>query len=395
MKTILHSYFKPDPPPVLKVIGVGSSASYAINRMIEFDPGGFDYIVCDTDAEVLKNSLAAVKIQLGPRLTGRLGTRCDPKIGEEAAEESYRDLHQALAGANTVLLISCLGGGTGSGASPIVARVARSIDAVVMTITTLPFTFEVGRRQVNAREGVARLRQYADTFITIPNDHLLNVVPRDLSLDLTYRVIDDILRLGVQAIAGLFTRPGLIEVDLIHLRQLIMNGGGSLLTVGSGEGENKAMKAVDQALNYPLLESLPIENATGLIAYISGGPDLTFPEVSAALEYLQSKTNNHVEIIPGINMDEKLTRQVRVILVITGMGIARPNPDIMRELLDMTRGQKTVDKPPQPFWLKDEPPAPPPGQPPRPPQNPRPGEIILDLGAFLRRRVNSKPDSKE
>jgi len=193
----------------------------------------------------------------------------------------------------------------------------------------------------------------------------------------------------------LFTRPGLIEVDLIHLRQLIMNGGGSLLTVGSGEGENKAMKAVDQALNYPLLESLPIENATGLIAYISGGPDLTFPEVSAALEYLQSKTNNHVEIIPGINMDEKLTRQVRVILVITGMGIARPNPDIMRELLDMTRGQKTVDKPPQPFWLKDEPPAPPPGQPPRPPQNPRPGEIILDLGAFLRRRVNSKPDSKE
>ena len=306
--------------PVLKVIGLGGGGSNAINRMIELGLGGVEYIAANTDAQALKNSLAPVKIQLGPRLTRGLGAGGDPKIGEEASEESYRDLNQALAGADMVFLTAGMGGGTGTGSISIAARVARSIGAVVVAIITMPFSFEVGRRQNNAREGIAKLRQYTDTLITVPNDRLLQIAPRDLSLDLAFRMADDMLRQGIQGISELVTQPGLINVDFAHVRQMMMNGGGSLLSMGYGQGENKAINAIEQALHHPMLESISLENATGIIANFSGGPDLTFMEVADALNYLQSKTNFQAEIIPGVTSDEKMTGRAQVILVITGLG---------------------------------------------------------------------------
>ncbi len=306
--------------PVLKVIGLGGGGCNAINRMIELGLTGVDYIAANTDSQALKNSLAPTKVQLGTRLTRGLGAGGDPKVGEAAAEESYSDLNKALAGADMVFLTAGMGGGTGTGSIPIAARVARSLGAVTIAIVTMPFTFEVGRRQQNARQGLANLRQQIDTLITVPNDRLLQVAPRDLPIELTFRMADDILRQGIQGITELITQPGLINVDFSHVRQVMQLGGGSLLAIGHGQGEGKALQAVDRALHHPLIETISLENATGIIANFTAGQDLTFVEVAEALTYLQEKTNNQAEIIPGVITDNRMGDRVEVILVITGLG---------------------------------------------------------------------------
>src|SRR5450756_109526 len=228
-------------PPVLKVLGLGGGGCNAINRMIELGLSGVDYIAANTDAQMLKNSLAPTKIQLGPRLTRGLGAGGDPKVGEAAAEESYADLNRALMGADMVFLTAGMGGGTGTGAIPIAARVARNLGAVTIAIVTMPFSFEVGRRQTNARSGLALLRQFTDTLITVPNDRLLTVADRDLPIELTFRIADDVLRQGIMGITELITQPGLINVDFAHVRQIMQLGGGSLLAIGTASGQGKAI----------------------------------------------------------------------------------------------------------------------------------------------------------
>lgn len=306
--------------PVLKVVGLGGGGCNAVNRMIELGLTGVEYIAANTDSQALKSSLAPVKVQLGPRLTRGLGAGGDPKVGEAAAEESYSELNKALVGADMVFLTAGMGGGTGTGSIPIAARVARNLGAVTIAIVTMPFTFEVGRRQQNARQGLANLRQHIDTLITVPNDRLLQVAPRDLPIELTFRMADDILRQGIQGITELITQPGMLNVDFSHVRQVMQLGGGSLLAIGHGQGESKALQAVERALHHPLIESINLENATGIIANFSGGPDLTFVEVIEALTFLQEKTNNQADIIPGIITDNRMGDRVEVILVITGLG---------------------------------------------------------------------------
>lgn len=306
--------------PVLKVLGLGGGGSNAINRMIELGLSGVDYIAANSDAQALKSSLAPVKIQLGPRLTRGLGAGGDPKIGEAAAEESYREINAALSGADMVFLTAGMGGGTGTGSISIAARVARAIGAVTVAIVTTPFSFEVGRRQKNAREGLTNLRPYTDTLITVPNDRLLQIARPDLPLELAFRLADDVLRQGIQGITELITQPGLINVDFAHVRQLMMLGGGSLLSIGFGEGPGKAMQAIEHALHHPLLETINLENATGIIANFTGGTDLTFVEVTEALSHLQERTNNHADIIPGVISNDCMEGRVQVILVITGLG---------------------------------------------------------------------------
>ena len=306
--------------PVLKVIGLGGGGCNAVNRMIELGLTGVEYIAANTDSQALKNSLASVKVQLGPRLTRGLGAGGDPKIGEAAAEESYSDLNKALVGADMVFLTAGMGGGTGTGSIPIAARVARNLGAVTIAIVTMPFSFEVGRRQQNARQGLSNLRQHIDTLITVPNDRLLQVAPRDLPLELTFRMADDILRQGIQGITELITQPGMINVDFSHVRQVMQLGGGSLLAIGHGQGDSKALQAVERALHHPLIESINLENATGIIANFTAGQGLTFVEVTEALTHLQEKTNHQAEIIPGIITDNRMGDRVEVILVITGLG---------------------------------------------------------------------------
>jgi cell division protein FtsZ len=313
----------------------------------------------------------------GPRLTRGLGAGGDPKIGEAAAEESYRDINAALSGADMVFLTAGMGGGTGTGSISIAARVARAIGAVTVAIVTTPFSFEVGRRQRNAREGLANLRPYTDTLITVPNDRLLQIARPDLPLELAFRLADDVLRQGIQGITELITQPGLINVDFAHVRQLMMLGGGSLLSIGFGEGPGKAMQAIERALHHPLLETINLESATGIIANFTGGIDLTFVEVTEALTHLQERTNNNADIIPGVISNDCMDGRCQVILVITGLG-ATPLEASM------------ANKKPQPVVAAVAAPCPAP-QPVAVAQMPQ-MELAaasgdLDLPAFMRRRI--------
>ncbi|MEN4013450.1 MAG: cell division protein FtsZ [Chloroflexota bacterium] len=306
--------------PVLKVIGLGGGGTNAVNRMIELGISGVEFIAANTDAQALKSSLAPTKIQLGPRITRGLGAGGDWKIGEAAAEESYKQLNAALAGADMVFLTAGMGGGTGTGSISIAARVARALGAVTVAVVTTPFTFEIGRRQVNARDGLARLRPYTDTLITIPNDRLLKIASRDLTLEMAFRLADDVLRQGIQGISELITEPGLINVDFAHIRNMMQSGGGSLLSIGFAQGERKAQKAIEQALHHPLIDDIHLENVSGIIVNFTAGSDLTFMEVMDALNDLQEKTNNQADIIPGVITDERMGDRVEVIMILTGIG---------------------------------------------------------------------------
>lgn len=306
--------------PVLKILGLGGGGSNAVNRLIELGLQDIDFIAANTDTQALKQSLAPTKIHLGPKVTRGLGAGGNPKVGAAAAEESYRELAAALTGADMVFLTAGMGGGTGTGSIAVAARIARALGAVTVAVVTTPFSFEMGRRQGNARDGLAMLQPHTDTLITVPNDRLLQIAPRNLTLDLAFQLADDVLRQGIQGIAELITQPGLINVDFAHIRQVMQLGGGALMSIGIGEGENKAFKAVEQALHHPLLESVSIENATGIIANFSGGADLSFIEVMDGLNHLQELTNHQADIIPGVMTDPRMEERAQVILVITGLG---------------------------------------------------------------------------
>jgi cell division protein FtsZ len=363
--------------PVLKVIGLGGGGCNAVNRMIELGLSGVEYIAANTDSQALKSSLATTKIQLGPHLTRGLGAGGDPRIGEAAAEESFSDLTKALAGADMVFLTAGIGGGTGTGAIPIAARVARNLGAVSVAIVTTPFTFEVGRRQQNSRLGLAKLREHTDTLITVPNDRLLQVAPRDLPIETTFRLADDILRQGIQGITELITQPGLINVDFSHVRQIMQMGGGSLMAIGHGQGPNKALQAVEHALHHPLIDTINLENATGIIANFTAGPDLTFVEVVEALTYLQEKTNNQAEIIPGVISDNRMADRVQVILVITGLGATPVETTVLTRQIQQ----------PQPIEVLKSPVQAPAKQVEAAPIKVMHSRSDLDLPAFMRRRM--------
>lgn len=306
--------------PVLKVIGLGGGGCNAINRMVELGITGVDFIGANTDHQALKACHAPTTIQLGPKITRGLGSGGNPAIGEASAEESARDLAKALEGADMVFLTAGMGGGTGTGSVPVAAKIAKALGAVTVGIVSTPFSFEMGKRQRNANDGLSKLRLYSDTLITVPNDKLLQIAPRDLPMDLAFRLADDVLRQGIQGIAELITLPGLINVDFAHVRNVMHMGGGSLLSMGQGEGVDKARKAIDQALHHPLLESVNLYSAGGIIANFSGGRDLSFLEVTDALTYLQEMTGNQADIIPGFMVDECLSERAQVILIVTGLG---------------------------------------------------------------------------
>jgi cell division protein FtsZ len=306
--------------PVLKVIGLGGGGCNAINRMVELGITGVDFIGANTDHQALKACHAPTTIQLGPKITRGLGSGGNPAIGEASAEESAKDLAKALEGADMVFLTAGMGGGTGTGSVPVAAKIAKALGAVTVGIVSTPFSFEMGKRQRNANDGLSKLRPYSDTLITVPNDKLLQIAPRDLPMDLAFRLADDVLRQGIQGIAELITLPGLINVDFAHVRNVMHMGGGSLLSMGQGEGVDKARKAIDQALHHPLLESVNLYSAGGIIANFSGGRDLSFLEVTDALTYLQEMTGNQADIIPGFMVDERLSERAQVILIVTGLG---------------------------------------------------------------------------
>lgn len=323
-------------PPVLKVMGLGGGGQNAVDRMIELGLEGVDFIAANSDAQVLRNSQANVKIQLGRKVTRGLGAGGDPAVGEAAAEESIAELTSALSGADMVFLTAGMGGGTGTGAIPVAARIAKSLGAVVVAIVSLPFSFEIGRRQTNARDGLSKLQKNTDTLITVPNDRLLQVAPHNLPIEMAFRMADDVLRQGIQGISELITQPGLINVDFSHIRNMMMNGGGSLLAIGTGQGDNRVSDALEHALHHPMLESIDLEDATGIIANFTGGNDLSFLDVVGALDSLQEKSGGMAEIIPGVICDNRMEDRVQVILVLTGIGATSFDPNRIKRQKPVT-----------------------------------------------------------
>jgi cell division protein FtsZ len=288
--------------------------------MIEYGMQGVTFVACNTDHQALESSLAEIKLQLGPKSTRGLGAGGIPSVGEAAAEESFQALADLLEGADMVFLAAGMGGGTGTGAISVAARVSKTIKALTIAVVTTPFSFEMGKRQKNAAIGLQKLRQYTDTLITVPNDRLLEVAPHDLPLEMAFKLADDVLRQGVSGISELLTQTGLLNVDFAHIRHLMSLGGGALMSIGTGEGEGKAKKALESALHHPLLDEIHLKDASGIIANFTGGDDLTFSEVTDTLTHLHNEAGSDVEIIPGVINDPKLANRAQVILIVTGLG---------------------------------------------------------------------------
>jgi len=307
------------PKTVIKVVGLGGGGSNAVNRMIELGVGGVEFIACNTDHQALSSSLAKCQVALGPRTTRGLGAGGDPSIGRAAAEESSRELAEAMQGADMVFLTAGMGGGTGTGTIPIAAEIARAQGAIVVAIVTLPFSFEGKRRMQAAQDGIESMHPFCNTLITIPNDRLLDVAPKQTTFDVALRLADDVLRQGVQAIAELITRPGLVNVDFSHVRSLMQLAGGACLAVGHGTGPDKAIQAVRSALHNPMLEIGSLESAAGLLVHFTGGEDLELAELHRAMQEVSAGATN-AEVFFGAAIDPLMKGRVQVIIVATGVG---------------------------------------------------------------------------
>jgi cell division protein FtsZ len=311
---------------VIKVVGVGGAGLNAVNRMIDAGINDVEFIAVNTDIQALHMSDAPVKIHIGRELTNGLGSGADPEVGRLAAEESYDQLKHALRGADMVFVAAGEGGGTGSGAAPIVAKISRDLGALTVGIVTTPFKFEGTKRRAQADIGVQQLRGACDTTIVIPNDRLLEVLDRSTSMLDAFKVADDVLRQGVQGICDLITMPGLINLDFADVRTIMSNSGTALMGIGFSSGqENRAKEAAERALRSPLIDE-EITGATGILLSVAGGEDMTLIEVNEAAEAIRSAATEDTNIIFGATIDERLTGQVWVTVVATGIGRGRRPP---------------------------------------------------------------------
>lgn len=303
---------------IIKVVGVGGAGCNAVNRMIATGMEGVEFIVCNTDAQQLRESLAPVKIQIGNKLTRGLGAGADPDVGREAANEDRDKIQKALKGADMVFVTAGMGGGTGTGAAPIVAEVAKEQHALVLGVVTKPFRVEGRKRAERAEEGIRNLKEKVDTLITIPNDLLLKIIDRRTPIDDAFKLADDILRQGVQGISDLIMITGLVNVDFADVRTVMRETGDALMGVGLGSGENKALEATQMAINSPLLEESSIEGARAVLINIAGGNDLSLHEVNEVTDLITSQVDPEANIIFGTTIDPILNDRVRVTVIATG-----------------------------------------------------------------------------
>jgi cell division protein FtsZ len=337
----LHRYVEPlpEPPPRLhhvgpdasaylasiRVAGVGGAGLNAVDRMMDAGISQVDFVAINTDIQQLQTSDAPVKIHIGRELTQGLGSGSDSEVGRQAGEESYDQIKHALRGSDMVFVTAGEGGGTGSGAAPIVARVARELGALTVGIVTLPFRFEGTKRKAQAERGVEELRRNCDTVIVIPNDRLLEVLDRSTSMLEAFRIADDVLRQGVQGICDLITMPGLINLDFADVRTIMKDAGSALMGIGYATGENRAKEAAERALRSPLIDT-ELVGARGILLSIAGGDDLSLVEVNEAAELVRQAATDETNIIFGATIDESLTGQMWVTVIATGLGGAAGTP---------------------------------------------------------------------
>jgi len=306
----------------IKVVGVGGSGGSAVNRMLEGKIRGVDFVVLNTDVQALHHNSAPQKLHIGKTVTRGLGAGMDPEVGRRAAEESQNEIREMLKDTDMVFITCGLGGGTGSGASPIVAEVAKELGALTVAVVTKPFSFEGPKRAEIADRAWEELAKNVDTIITIPNDRILQVVDKKTTLLESFRIVDDVLRQGVQGISELITIPGLINVDFADVKTIMKDTGSALMGIGTGTGENRASDAARAAISSPLLE-LSIDGAKGILFTISAGPDLTMDEVNEAAKIITSSADENAKVIFGTIIDESMSGGIKITVIATGFDSRR------------------------------------------------------------------------
>jgi cell division protein FtsZ len=304
---------------VIKVVGIGGGGSNAVTRMVEAGVAGVEFVAVNTDAQALLMAEADVKIHIGSQATRGLGAGADPRVGLAAAQESRDELKEALKGADMVFVTAGEGGGTGTGGAPVVAEIGRELGALTVGVVTKPFVFEGRLRADQADQGIQSLRENVDTLIVIENDRLLQVVERSTPVTDAFRMVDDILRQGVQGITDLITVPGLINLDFADVRTIMRDAGSALMGIGVARGENRASEAARAAISSPLLET-SLDGATGILISITGGPDLGLAEVDEAAQVVTSAADPNANVIFGAVIDESMGDDVRVTAIATGFG---------------------------------------------------------------------------
>ena len=309
----------------IKVIGVGGGGSNAVNRMIQAGVKGVDFIAVNTDAQALLHSEAPTRIRIGDKLTKGLGSGGNPDVGRRAADETSEELFEVLKGADMVFITAGMGGGTGTGASAVIAQISREIGALTVGVVTKPFTFEGSRRRNAADEGIGALKEQVDTLITIPNDRLLQIADKKTTLNEAFRIADDVLRQGIQGISDLITDPGLINLDFADVKSIMQLAGSALMAIGRGTGDNRCIDAARQAIESPLLE-ISIEGAKGVLFNVTGGQDLGMLEVHEAASVIQQAADPEANIIFGAVIDPEMGSDVKITLIATGFdSVRRPN----------------------------------------------------------------------
>lgn len=326
----------------IKVVGVGGGGCNAVASMIATGSmSGVDFVAINTDSQALLSNPASVKIQIGEGLTRGLGSGGDPEIGKKAAEESVQKIQEKIGDADMVFVTCGMGGGTGTGASPIIADLAKKAGALTVAVVTKPFSFEGTRRMVQAEEGIMELKDKVDTMIVIPNQRILEVVDKKVSLIEAFRTVDSVLASGVQGISDLITMPGLVNVDFADVRAIMSNAGSALMGIGVASGENRAGTAARQAVSSPLLE-ISIEGAKGVLYNIIGGPDLTMYEVDEASKIISSAADADANIIFGATIDESLIDQIKITVIATGFDESRQK---LWEIKRPSQKMQTLSKP--------------------------------------------------
>ncbi len=312
----------------IKVIGVGGGGSNAVNRMIEEGMTGVEFVAVNTDAQALLLSNAPKRVRIGDKLTRGLGAGGNPEVGQKAAEESAEELYEVVRGADMVFIACGMGGGTGTGAAPVVAQVARESGALTIGVVTRPFTFEGSRRLQSSESGINRLKDFVDTLIVIPNDRLLQIVDKRASLKDSFRMADDVLRQGIQGISELITVPGLINLDFADVRTIMKEGGAALMAIGRATGEDRARVAAEQAISSQLLD-VTIDGARGILFNVTGGSDMTLFEVNQAAAIIKETAHPDVNLIFGAVIDPNLGDEIRVTVIATGFDRANTKPHTM------------------------------------------------------------------
>lgn len=318
---------------LIRVVGVGGGGSNAINRMIEENIVGVDFIAVNTDQQALMSSRAPKRVQIGERVTRGLGSGGNPEVGSKAAEESIDELHGLLQGSDMVFVTAGMGGGTGTGAAPLVAKAAREEGALTIGVVTKPFTFEGSHRSRSAEMGIEHLKEQVDTLIVIPNDKLLEMADKRVSLLDSFRMADDVLRQGIQGISELITVPGLINLDFADVKAIMSLGGAALMAVGHGKGEDRARVAAEQALSSRLLD-VTIDGARGILFNVTGGRDMSLFEINQAASIIRETAHPDVNLIFGAVIDESMQDDIRITVIATGFEHSAP---LMRQMAQMSR----------------------------------------------------------